>query len=76
MPNIDSLIETISQTLSNAPQETACFRTLDLQYAYSQLNLHTNTAHHCNFIFCQRRYDRHLSFQNKLLRAKGYAGRI
>ena len=51
MPNIDSLIQNISQTLSNAPQEMACFRTLDLRYACSQLNLHTNTARHCNFIF-------------------------
>ena len=49
MPNIDSLIKTISQKLSNAPQETAKFTTLYLQYAYSQLNLHSDTAHHCNF---------------------------
>ena len=49
MSNIDSLIQTISQLLSNAPQETAYFATLDLQYAYSQLNLHTDTARHCNF---------------------------
>ena len=46
MPNIDSLIQTISQTLSTAPQETAYFTTLDLQYAYSQLNLHIDTARH------------------------------
>ena len=44
MPNIDSLIQTISQTLSTAPQETAYFTTLDLQYAYSQLNLHSDIA--------------------------------
>ena len=36
MPYIDSLIETISQTLSDAPQETAYFTTPDLQYANSQ----------------------------------------
>ena len=47
MPNNDSLIQKISQTLSNAPQETAYFTTLDLQYAYSQLNLHNDTARHC-----------------------------
>ena len=47
--NIDSLIQTISQTLSNAPQGTAYFTTLELQYAYSQLNLHTDTDRHCNF---------------------------
>ena len=49
MPNIDSLIQTISQSLSTAPQETAYFTTLDLQYAYSQLNLHNDTARHCKF---------------------------
>ena len=49
MPNIDSLIQTISQTLSTAPQETAYFTSLDLQYSYSQLNLHSDTARHCNF---------------------------
>ena len=49
MPNIDSLIQTISQTLSTAPQDTAYFTTLDLQYAYKQLNLHSDTARHCNF---------------------------
>ena len=49
MPNIDSLIQTISQTLSTVPQETTYFTTLDLQYAYSQLKLHCDTARHCNF---------------------------
>ena len=29
MPNIDTLIQTESQTLSTAPQETAYFTTLD-----------------------------------------------
>ena len=49
MPNIDSLIQTISQTRSTAPQETTYIMTLHLQYAYSQLNLHSDTARHCNF---------------------------
>ena len=49
MPNIDSLIQTVSQTLSTAPQETAYFMTLDLQYAYNQLNVHSDTARHCDF---------------------------
>ena len=48
MPNIDSLIQTNSQKLPTAPQETAYFTTLDLQYAYSQLKLHSDTARHCN----------------------------
>ena len=49
MPNIESLIQTVSQTLSTAPQETAYFTTHDLQYAYCQLNLHSDMARHCNF---------------------------
>ena len=50
MPNIDTLIESISQQISApASQNTTYFSTLDLKYAYSQLNLDTNTANHCNF---------------------------
>ena len=48
-PNIDSLIQNISQTLSNAPQKTAYFSNLDLQNAYSVLKLHADTARHFNF---------------------------
>ena len=58
MPNIDSLFQTFSQTLSTAPQETAYFTTLDLQYAYSQLNLHSDMADRC-----KRRYDRKYRFK-------------
>ena len=50
MPNIDNLIDTIQQKLNTtASQETAYFSTLDLKYAYSQLNLDPETARHCNF---------------------------
>ena len=50
MPNIDSLIDTVQQNLNtNASHETAYFSTLDLKYAYSQLNLDPETARHCNF---------------------------
>ena len=37
MPNIDTLIQTISQTLANAPQETVYFTALYLKYAQSQV---------------------------------------
>ena len=50
MPNSDPMIRRILRTLSNTSQETACFTTLDLQYAYSQLNLHADTARHCILI--------------------------
>ena len=49
MPNIDSLNQTISQTLSNVLQKTAYFTDFDLQYAYSQINFHTDAARKCNF---------------------------
>ena len=49
-PNIYNLIGTIQQNLmTNASQETAYFSTLDLKYAYSQLNLDPETDRHCNF---------------------------
>ena len=50
MLNIDNLIDTIQQNLkTTASQETAYFSTLDLKYAYSQLNLDPEMARHCNF---------------------------
>ena len=50
MPNLDNLIDTIQQNLNTTEsQETAYFSTLDLKYAYSQLNLNPETARHCNF---------------------------
>ena len=54
MPNIDMLIDTISQHLTNTQNgQQAYFTTLDLKYAYSQLKLHHDTAKHCNFnIIC------------------------
>ena len=50
MPNIDNLIDTIQQNLNTiVSQETRYFSTLDLKYAYSQLNLDPETARPCNF---------------------------
>ena len=52
MPNIDTLVETISQQLNaSASQNTTYFSTLDSKYANIQLNLDTNTANLCNFNF-------------------------
>ena len=52
MPNIETLIDSISQIITNyktEPAEQTHFSTIDLKYAYSQLNLHPETANHCNF---------------------------
>ena len=53
-PNIDTLIDTISQHLTNTQKgQQAYFTTLDVTYAYSQFKLHHDTAKHCNFnIIC------------------------
>ena len=54
MPNIDSLIDSISQHINDSNHgDDVYFSTIDLKYAYSQLNLHPDTARHCNFnIIC------------------------
>ena len=50
LPSIDTLIESISQQISApASQNTTYFISLDLKYAYSQLNLDIKTANHFNF---------------------------
>ena len=52
MPNIETLMNSISQIITNyktEPAEQIYFSTIDLKYAYSQLNLNPETAKHCNF---------------------------
>ena len=54
MPNIDSFIDSISQHINDSNHgERVYFSTIDLKYAYSQLNLHPDTARPCIFnIIC------------------------
>ena len=52
MPNIETLMDSISQITTDYKTEPAYkiyFSTIDLKYAYSQLNLHPETAKHCIF---------------------------
>ena len=52
MLNIETLMDSLSQIITDYKSEPAdkiCFSTIDLKYAYSQLNLHPETAKHCNF---------------------------
>ena len=54
MPNVEKLMDSRSQIITNyktEPAEQIYFSTIDLKYAYSQLNLHPETAQHCNFNF-------------------------
>ena len=54
MPNINSLIDSISQHINDCNHgDNDYFSTIDLKYAYSQLKLHPVTSRHCNFnIIC------------------------
>ena len=52
MPNIETLLDSISQIITvykTEPSDKFHFSTIDLKYAYSQLNLHPDTAKNCNF---------------------------
>ena len=52
MPNIETLMDSISQIITEYKTEQAdktYSSTIDLKYAYSLLNLHPETAKHCNF---------------------------
>ena len=50
MPNIDKIIDSISQHFKNTQNgQLVFFSTINLKYAYSQLQLHKDTAKHCNF---------------------------
>ena len=52
MSNIETLIDSISQVITDYNTETAeeiVFSTIDLKYDYSQLNLHPDNAKQCSF---------------------------
>ena len=49
MPNVDELIDGVSQIITSASEGSLYFTVLDLQYAYSQIRLTAETAKQCNF---------------------------
>ena len=52
MPNIETIVDSISQIITDYKTEPAnkiYFSTKDLNYANSQLNLHPETDNNCNF---------------------------
>ena len=49
MPNIEELVDTIGQFISEKKQGEVYFTTMDLTYAYGQLPLGEETSVHCNF---------------------------
>ena len=49
MPNVDELLDGVSQIVTANTNGTLYFSVLDLKYAYSQLKLTAETAKQCNF---------------------------
>ena len=49
MPNVEELLDGVSQIVTARAAGTLFFTVLDLKYAYSQLNLTPQTARQCNF---------------------------
>ena len=49
IPNVDELIDGVSQIITAKTQGTLYFTVLALKYAYSQLRLTAETAKQCNF---------------------------
>ena len=49
MPNVDELLDGVSQIITANESGTLYFSVLDLKYAYSQLKLPAETAKQCNF---------------------------
>ena len=52
MTNYEALTDSISKIITDYNTEPAgkiYFSIIDLKYSYSQLNLHPDTAKHCNF---------------------------
>ena len=49
MPNIEELMDTVEQTISEMKSGDILFTTMDLTYAYCQLQLSAETSVQCNF---------------------------
>ena len=49
MPNIDELMDAVSQIVTENKKGTLYFTLLDLNYAYRQVKLAADTARQCNF---------------------------
>ena len=50
MPNIEELIDTVGQTISEKKQGDIYFTTMDLTYAYGQLSLNAERAYNVIFL--------------------------
>ena len=49
MPNIEELMDTVGQTISEKKNQETYFTSMDLTYAYGLLPLNAETSVQCNF---------------------------
>ena len=70
MPNVDELIDGVSQFETENKKGTLYFLVLDLKCAYSQLKLAADTARHCNFNIVG---GKNLQILDRVLRSSRYA---
>ena len=55
MPNIEELMDTVGQTISERKTGNVYFSTMNLAYAYGQLSLNPKTSVQCNFLLVGRK---------------------
>ena len=49
LTNLDNLMDQVAEIINSTDEGEVRFTSLDLRYAYGQLELHPETAQHCNF---------------------------
>ena len=49
MPNLDNLMKQVAEIINSKDEGEVRFTSLDMKYAYSQTELHPETAQHCKF---------------------------
>ena len=77
MPNVEELLDGVSQIVTAEAAGTLFFTVLDLKYAYSQLKLTPQTARQCNFnIVGGGGSYGYISIFDGILRVGRYASRI
>ena len=76
MPNIDELVEGISQIIAEQKAGDVYFTRLDFTYAYGQVALDQKTSEQCNFFYRGGKVNANISFQKLTLQADINAGGV
>ena len=76
MPNIDKLVDGISQIIAERKAGDVYFTRLNFINAYGQVSLDQKTSEQCNFFYRGRKVNGNISFQKLTLRAHINAGGV